>query len=784
MKKRILLIIFLHLGIFFSYGQVSLSGYLLDSKSKEAVIGATVSVPQAKVQSFTNEFGYFQLRLPKGQQQVFIQAYGFQSLVDTLTLNSDSLIMFWVSPYEKSLDSIMIEAKRVGLQPFTGSLSLSSEDMQKIPMLLGEADVLKAFQMLPGVQGGAEGTSGLNVRGGTPDQNLILLDGVPVYNASHAFSLFSVFNPDAINRASIYKGALPARFGGRLSSVLDINLREGSREKFGGKAELGLISGKIMLEGPLKKEKNDLSKTSFLISGRRTWLDLLAGPVQQLANPNGSRTNFFFYDLTAKLNHRFSQTNTLFLSFYSGRDRLRSVLNQRSFGSRERSDLEWGNLTSVLRWNKVIGLKLFSKVTAYISDYDFVVDSESRRLAGTDSLLSALRYRSKVRDYSAKWDLEYTPGKRHHLRIGLHVSRQQFDPGAVQLETGTDRQLNLDSLEKSSPVSPIYAAMYLEDEISLGEKFLINVGLRGSSFWVRNENYQFLQPRASLSFRLLEKTSIQFAYDRQAQFLHLLTNSRVGLPLDLWVSATDSVPPQSSWQVSMGVLGEWKGIQWQVEAYYKELNQVVAFEEGANFLETGPEVSTLQQNQAWESKVVEGQGNAYGLEFWIRKEQRRLTGWLSYTLAWANRQFDELNQGNEFPFIYDRRHNFSILGKYAVKPTMDLSISWFFRSGQRTTFPEGQYVGPQQLGGNFPDPVQIYGDRNAFKLPAYHRLDLTLALKKEKKAFVRTWKFGLYNAYSRLNAFSANVSTNSDPVFLRIVSLFPIIPSVSYQIEF
>lgn len=767
-----------------SFAQVTLSGSVFNASNKEAIIGATVFSPDAKIQTYTNEFGFFQLRLPKGSHRIYVQAYGFQTRIDTLVLESKILKDFPMKAYEQDLDSVEIVGERPYLKRFTGSLTLSNDDIQKVPALLGETDVLKAFQMMPGVQGGAEGSSGLNVRGGSPDQNLILLDGVPVYNAAHAFSLFSIFNPDAINSASIYKGAVPARYGGRLSSVLDINLKEGDREKFGGKAELGLISGKIMLEGPIGKPADGPAKTSFLISGRRTWLDVLAGPFQQLSNSSGSRTNFFFYDLTAKINHQFSTGNNIYLSFYSGRDRLRQINESDAFESREQSDLAWGNLTTVLRWNKLIGLNLFSKLTAYASDYDFLIDAQNRQNTSEDSLLNALRYRSGVRDYALKWDLEFKASQKHHLRLGVKASRQSFDPGAIQLQQRGGQAINLDSLERSNPVNPITASAYLEDEYYFGDRIMINLGVRGVAFWVREELYTSLQPRASLSIQLGPTTNLQFAYDQHAQFIHLLTNSRVGLPLDLWVSATDGVPPQQSWQTSVGLLGEWRGIKWQVEAYYKELDQVVAFEEGANFLDTGPQASTLQQTQAWESRVVQGVGDAYGLEVWLKKERGRFNGWLSYTLSWANRVFDDLNQGVEFPYIYDRRHNFSFLGKYELKPGIDLSLNWVFRSGQRTTLPTAQYNGPDQIGGSFPDQIQVFGPRNDYILPAFHRLDIGIAFVKDKKRFRRTWKFGVYNAYNRLNAFSANFRTNSSPPILDIVSLFPAIPSVSYQIEF
>lgn len=759
-------------------------GYLRDSLSGEAIIGATVAAPAIRGQVITDRYGFFQLPLPERPTTLQVRAAGYQPRTLPSVAGGDTLLSLYLQPVPRQIDSVRIEAAAAE-PPSLGRIQLSAQTVEAIPTLLGEADLLKAVQLLPGVQSGTEGSSGLYVRGGTPDQNLILLDGVPVYNVAHALSLFSIFNPAAINQVSLYKGSIPARYGGRLSSVLDISLKEGNRRRFGGEAALGLISGKVMLEGPIRWGQSSESEaaTSFLVSGRRTWLDLLAGPIQRLSNPGGARSNYFFHDLTAKVNHRFAPGNELYASFYTGRDRLNLQAAPTATAQQERTDLQWGNLTGVLRWNRLLGGNLYSQLTAYVSNYRFRTEVTNQR----DTLVSALRFQSRIREYALQWDLSRQVGLRHHLRGGLRLARQRFDPGAVQLQGGSETALNLDSALQSQRILPWQGAIYLEDDFRLHPRLTLRAGLRGTAFWVRDRDYYTVQPRAALTWRLSDWLSLQAGYTRQVQFLHLLTSTAVSLPLDLWVPATDRVPPQQAWQSSLGLSGQiGPGWEWSVEGYYKAMTDVIEFEEGANFLVTGPEPRTLAQTETWERQVARGEGTSYGAEWYVRRTQGRSSGWISYTLSWTQRQFPTLNGGAPFPFAYDRRHNLVLVYNQRFTPRFHLNATWRWRSGQRMTLPVASFDVPDPLQPSGPNQNRAlrFGSRNGYQLPAFHRLDVSLSWRKAKPWGQRTWQVGLYNAYSRLNPFTARPLPNRQPPQVQLIGLLPVLPFVSYQADF
>ncbi|MGB3586792.1 MAG: TonB-dependent receptor plug domain-containing protein, partial [Tunicatimonas sp.] len=632
---------------------------------------------------------------------------------------------------------------------------------------------------------GNEGTSGLYVRGGGPDQNLILLDGVPVYNASHLFGFFSVFNADAINNVQLIKGGFPARYGGRLSSVIDISMKEGNMKEFHGEGSLGLIAGKLTLEGPIVKDKS-----SFIISGRRTWIDILARPLIRAQTDGDETVGYYFYDLNAKVNYKFSDRDRLYLSAYLGDDRFYARYNYTdSFSGVELEDmdesgLQWGNITSALRWNHMFTPKLFSNTTLTYSRYRFDISNEYRYEYLGDSANQKLvdsgfaKYLSGIEDFAAKIDFDYLPSPNHFIRFGVNAIHHTFRPGALNIQYDDDFSRDaLDTLLGSQETQAIEFAAYVEDDIEITNRLKINAGLHFSGFYVNDQLYTSLQPRIAGRYLLNEQLSLKASYVQMAQFIHLLTNSGIGLPTDLWVPATDRVRPQTAQQWALGGAYNWRsGYEISLEGYYKSMRNLIEYREGADFINV---------NQDWQDKVAVGDGRSYGAELLIQKKKGRTTGWLGYTLSWTDRQFDDLNFGERFPYKYDRRHDLGLAVVHEWRENIDISATWVYGSGNTVTLPTAIYQGSGHTSP-FGD-VYHYGDRNGFRMRAFHRLDASITFRKQNRWGERAWVFGVYNAYSRQNPFYMYLDPSYEPgqdAQFKQVSLFPIIPSISYRFNF
>jgi hypothetical protein len=672
-----------------------------------------------------------------------------------------------------------------------GKLSLSAAEVQRIPALGGEPDVLRSLQLMPGVQSSHEASSGLLVRGGSPDQNLILLDGVPVYNASHLLGAISTFPTDAVKQVDFYKAAFPARYGERLSSVVDITLKEGNREKLSGGASIGLLASKLYLEGPIGSEK-----TSFFISGRRSFLDLFADPIQRLRG-QADRLSYNFYDLTAKVNHRLSPRDQVFFSAYAGRDGF-ATLNTRSTSQgglaaeiEQRSGLNWGNRTAVLRWTHLGKGAWFSQVMLYGTDYRFEVADRQRRSltqanGAVDEQVFQLDYRSLLRDVALQADLQAAPSPRHTLRTGAKGTYRLFSPATFVFDREVSDSLLRDSSNSLPPTTGWEWSAYLEDDIELGQHWQLNLGLRMSGFVVREQSYVIPQPRASLRWQATPRSSFQASYSRMGQYIHLLSNTSVSLPIDLWVAATDRVPPQTGWQVA-GSYGQelMQGWDFSVDGYYRRMANVISYQEGANLLLDGADPTVLSANQTWESQVVQGQGWAYGAELLLRRRQGDVTGWLSYGLAWARRQFDSLNQGVPFPYTYDRRHDLSLGLQYTWKPGLEVGLTWVFQSGRAGNIPLATYTTHPALSVDSEELyIASYGPRNSYRLRPYHRLDLSFTWRKPKWGGEQAFTLGLFNAYNRRNPFALTFRNRPGLPILYETSLFPLLPIISYQWKF
>lgn len=771
----------------------TVSGYIRDTHTGENLIGANLWEQKSKNGTGTNSFGFYSLTLPADSVVLVASYVGYRAQVISFRLDKDTLINFELED-DALLNEVVVSAADVDkIQEVTrmSSISVPLDQIKNLPALLGEVDVLKTLQLLPGVQSGNEGTSGLYVRGGGPDQNLILLDGVPVYNASHLFGFFSVFNADAINHVELIKGGFPARYGGRLSSVIDISMKEGNMKSFHGEGSVGLVASKLTLEGPLVKDKS-----SFIVSGRRTYIDLLARPLIRAQTDGEETVGYYFYDLNAKLNYRFSDKDRLYLSAYLGDDRFYGWYEDtyreggQTLTDENRAGLNWGNLTSALRWNHAYTPKLFSNLMLTYSRYRFDISNEYR-YEFIDEQNQEIRlerslskYLSGIEDLAAKIDFDFIPNTGHYLRFGANAIHHSFRPGALNLQYDLDDpEVNpaLDTLIGSQETRAVELAAYVEDDFEISKRLKVNAGLHFSAFWVGDASYTALQPRLAARYLLDEHMSVKASYVRMAQFVHLLTNSGIGLPTDLWVPATERIKPQRAEQFALG-LARNLGNQYELslEGYYKNMYNLIEYREGASFINV---------NQDWQSKVATGDGQSYGAELLIQKKKGRTTGWLGYTLSWTYRQFDDLNFGKRFPYKYDRRHDIGLAVIHAWKEHIDLSMSWVYGSGNAITLPISIYGGGSRNMtdyGSFFDEISYFGERNSFRMRAFHRLDASITFRKEKRWGERSWVLGVYNAYSRRNPFYIYLyeGYGAQRSEFRQVSLFPIVPSFSYRFKF
>ncbi|MEO1255197.1 MAG: TonB-dependent receptor plug domain-containing protein, partial [Bacteroidota bacterium] len=588
-------------------------------------------------------------------------------------------------------------------------------------------DVLKVLQLMPGVQSGSEGNSGLYVRGGGPDQNLLILDDAIVYNANHLFGFFSIFNGDALKSTELYKGGFPARFGGRLSSVIKMDMKDGNKEEIHGKFGIGLISSSLVLEGPIKR-----GKTSFIISGRRTYFDAIAG----LFNSSQDREGYFFYDLNAKINHEFNDKNKLYVSGYFGLDRF---FARYEFDD-SRSRLGWGNSSSTIRWNHQISKKVFTNTSLIFSRYLFGIQDEEDGYE--------LRYSSSIRDFGFKYDVDFFPSINHAIKLGVATTNHKFIPNALVIE-----EEFVDPTDEKEEFNTLESAVYIEDDMNYG-KLNAHVGFRFSHFIHEQKIYARPEPRISLAYTLSNDYAIKASYASMNQYVHLLSNSGIGLPTDLWVSSTDRVRPQSSSQIAAGVAKDLaSGITLSIEGYLKKSENVISYKEGASFLILDDPESS--ESVSWEDNITTGGADAYGIEFFVEKKVGDFTGWIGYTLSRTEFQFEELNFGRKFLARYDRRHDLSLVGIYTISKRLTLSGTWIYGTGNNFSLPRRTFRTARDVFGNsfIDDRFNEIEQRNNFRAEAYHRLDINIRMTKEKKKGRRTWELSFYNAYSRRNPF-------------------------------
>ncbi len=785
------------------YGQTSrytISGIVYEKGSRETLIGVNIYEPNLRLGTTTNTYGFYSITLPADSVELLFSYVGYTPVIKDMVLTENIRLDIELDP-TLDLQEVVVTGERlfrISENTQMSRLDIPIQQARNIPSLLGEKDMFKVLQLMPGVQSGTEGTSGFYVRGGGPDQNLIILDDAIVYNASHLFGFFSVFNGDAVKNMQLYKGGFPARFGGRLSSVLDIQMKDGNKEKFSGEGGIGLISSRLTLEGPIVKEKG-----SFLISGRRTYIDALIAPFV----PDDGAAGYFFYDLNTKLNYDIDKNNRILVSSYMGRDKFffRDQFSSGEFEDEMEGGLFWQNVTTTVRWNRIFNDKLFANASFIFSDYTLQIYSEEsyRDKINNETSAFELRYTSGIQDIGGKYDISWNPIPNHHVRAGFQTIRHKFTPSAIVL-----RDDDIGKLERNAELHySLESGLYVEDEIDFGDFVTINPGLRFSHFYTNNNSYQYLEPRFASNVLLQPLLSWKASFASMNQYVHLLSTTGIGLPTDLWVPSTEKIAPQRTWQVATGFAYDWldKNLEFSIEGYYKKSNGIIGYKEGASFLYIeDPENAT---SFSWQDNMTSGEGWAYGVEFLVQRKFGKLSGWAGYTLSWIQHRFDELNFGETFWARYDRRHDISLVAIYEISPRITFSGTWVYATGNAFDLATGRMpvvthnpVGESpQYYDTWWNSASIYDKKNSFRAASYQRLDLGFQFHKEFTAFGIPWKrtieLGAYNAYSRKNPFFYYWETvyqydefgndnQGEERKLMQVSIFPIIPSISFNFKF
>lgn len=812
MKKSLLLLSCL-CSLLILKGQninITISGYVYEQGSLETLPGCLIYDPVSQTSTSTNNYGFYSITLPY-QENLFLvfNSFGYEN--DTLRIAEARTFEYDAHlPKINMLQTIVIQAeKRNTEQVRMSSLSLSTKEIQQLPALLGEKDVFKTLMLMPGVQSASEGTSGIYVRGGGPDQNLVILDEATIYNASHLLGFFSIFNGDAIKSVELIKGGFPARYGGRLSSVIDMVMKDGNKDSYHCEGGVGLISSHLMVEGPLAK-----NKASFMVSGRATYLTLLAKPIMKHAL-DGAGVGYYFFDINGKVNYNISKKDRLYLSAYYGQDKFSMESDIRQ-SSREREKVRlglfWQNATATARWNHLFSNKAFSNLSFVFSDYQMNTYNRSKITSSAnpaDNIAFSSNFTSGIRDYTLKYDVSYQFNPTHRLLAGATVIYHVARPNAMVVKSDTS------SMKRVEKENALEYALYVEDEINFRNKFRINPGIRMTCFSVPHKTYFSPEPRLSMSYNFLPNLALKASYAMMSQSMTLLNTSTIGLPTDLWVPITDKVKPQRSQQVALGVHYDLRNprLSFSIEGYYKSMNNILAYKEGASFfmdmietmMENQPANTTNFQNR-WSQNVTSGKGWSYGVEFLVRKEIGKVTGWVGYTLSWTKQQFDELNFGKPYFARYDRRHDVSIVVMYSPTPKINLSASWVFASGNAVTLPSSIYMYytltdhlnlSENVNNDITNTVfqgftENYGDKNNVRMKPFHHLDIGVQfLKPHKKNKGQSiFEVSIYNVYNYKNPFFYFVGSeydeqaqNSVPV-IKQICIFPIIPTFTYSFKF
>ncbi len=758
-------------GLYAQAQKFTINGTIKAKSSGEALIGAIVKVNELpSVGAVTNEYGFYSITLPEGDYTVSVSYLGYQVSEQKVILSEDITQNIALIEEGQLLEEAVVKSEKADVnlsRNEMGVMKLDIKTANKLPVIMGERDILKTIQLMPGISSAGDGNSGFYVRGGSADQNLILLDEAPVYNASHLLGFFSTFNSDAIKDVTVYKGSIPAEYGGRLSSVLDVKMNDGNDQKYHVSGGIGLISSKLNVEGPIQKDKS-----SFLITGRRTYADMFL----KLSNDSTlNNSKLYFYDLNAKVNYKINDKNRIFLSGYFGKDVL-GVNN--SFG------FNWGNTTATLRWNHIVNSKLFSNTSVIYSNYNYNISINGN---GVD-----FDIKSRINDWNLQQEFQYYLSTKHTMKFGFNTIHHTIAPGNI---SSSDNQIN------STDYKDKYAwenAVFVSDEWKINEKLNLNFGLRGSSFtnlgagtyYTFNNDgdvidstvhasgefintYFNIEPRAAINYRLNEQTSIKAGYTRSTQNLHLMTNTTTSTPTDRWIPSSPNVKPEISDQYSLGYYRNFKDnlYEFSAEVYYKDMQNQIDYRNGAE----------LTINNNIEGDLLYGIGRAYGIELFFKKRYGKFNGWIGYTLSRTERKVNGINNNEWYAARFDRTHDVSLVGMYDLTKRWTISAVWVYNTGNAVTYPAGKYSVDGQT-------YYYYTERNGSRMPAYHRLDLGATYTKiTKKGRESSWSFSVYNAYNRYNPFTIEFQDNpNNPQQTQAVqtSLFGIVPSITYNFKF
>jgi hypothetical protein len=765
-------LVFLMSTTSFAQNKFTVSGTVKSASNGETIIGATITVGANHV-TRTNEYGFYSLTLPEGTYPLIVSSVSFTAYSDSLNLDKNTVVNVDLLDAEQTLEEVVISSttssRRSLGSPQMGMEQITPQDIKNVPVLLGEKDAIKVLQLLPGIKSAGEGSSGMYVRGGAADQNLILLDEATVYNASHLLGFFSTFNSDAVKDIAVYKAGMPAQYGGRLSSVLDIKMNDGNNQDFNISGGVGLISAKLNVEGPIQK-----GKSSFLVSGRRTYADLFL----KLSSDSAINTNqLYFYDFNAKMNYQLGEKDRLYISGYLGNDHL---------GVGDLFGLDWGNTTGTLRWNHIFNNKLFSNTSLIYSNYKYKI--------GINSGADVFDIFSNIRDYNLKQEFQWYLNNKNSLRFGLNSTYHTIRPGEVTSPDSSS--VNEKLMQKRYSLDN---AVFATNTWKASDKFSLTYGLRLSAFSILGEGdfynvdgegkvldtthyksgevvktYLNLEPRLAASYQFNSSSSVKASYVRNTQNLHLIANSTSSTPTDKWIASTNIIKPEISDQFSLGYYKDLRDglYELNVETYYKTMQNQIDYRDGAD---------VYNGNNAIESELLFGKGRAYGVEWLLRKRTGRLSGWISYTLSKTERQIDGINNGAWYNARQDRTHDIAIVAMYQLNKKWTLSANWVYYTGDAVTFPAGKYIVDDQT-------TYYYTERNGYRMPNYHRLDLGATMQlKQRKRWSSELTFSLYNAYGRENAYTIEFQDSKDDPNKTVanqLAIFKFIPSVSYNFKF
>ncbi len=779
MKKVIFIL--LNVVVFWQFGytqKYTISGYVEDLQTNEKLINAKVFIKNTNKATISNDYGYYNLSFEYSDSLVVVASYlGYKSKEILITSKKNQEINFHLEANNEIGEVVVTATTPINKSTEMGVMEIPIKQLNLIPAVGAEPDIMKAYQLMPGVQAGNEGNAGLFVRGGGSDQNLILLDDVPLYNVGHIGGFVSVFNSDIIKKVKLTKGGFPARYGGRLSSVMDIRTKDGNVKKIRGKVNLGLVSSKIYLEGPLKKDKS-----SFVVSARILSLGLLWKPLKILFMANAME--YYFWDLNAKWNYKINEKNHIYYSFYYGDDKLKMNFGGSEEIKKYRDKLitQWGNLLNAFRWNHEFNQKLFLNTTLATTRYRY---KNIFKIPDENSFYKS-HFSTAINDYFLKFDFEYNVNNSYDIRFGTNAIYHNFLPKKNKVEFIEDGLYTVDTTYGDSKITPWEFRIYCENRFNVSKYFSANIGVHSSYYALPDTNYFSLEPRVLLNISLAKNLSLKTSYASMMQKVHLLSSNTLALPMDIWLPTTKKILPSKTNLYSAGLFFSLKKslLEFSVEGYYKTSNNLISFKEGARY-------STVTSDFS-EKLELDGIGKSYGLELLLQKKQGHLTGWLSYTYSKTDLQFSNLNFGKPFPFKYDRRHDFSIVLNYKLNEKFNFSANWVYGSGYPYSLAVAHYngVGTGNEGlVNYDQNILLYSDRNLYRMRAYHRLDLGFNYTKKEKNKIKTWTFSIYNAYNRQNPYFYYTSTEEDngyneKLYLYQQSLFPIIPSVSYSVKF